>query len=426
MVLTGVGMNRLDITAETERWIARADVLVGGRRVLEWFEDHPATKIDFPATMDPAVDQALALADGNRVMVLASGDPLFYGVGRRLLKRLGSERLMVLPNISAVQALFARVPECWEDVAVFSLHGRSHDRWLQQLRAGRKVAILTDPRHSPDWIARELAGAGVRNCTLVVGENLGGADEQISVLSVDEASTMVFAPLNVVAVLPDKAGSRVLGQAVPRDESVVGPVLGMDDHLFARQAGLITKMEVRAVVLACLQLEPGLILWDIGAGSGSVAIEASRVTSLQQVVAVEKDPERFQQLQHNIQEFGSRDLVAVHGAAPEALRELIDPHRVFIGGSGGNLTAIMDEVSRRLQPRGRVVQTAVTLDSLNEILSFWRDHGWQVSVSELQVSRSVPIGNSVRLEALNPVFIVSSWAAGDSPARERPQRPSPG
>jgi precorrin-6Y C5,15-methyltransferase (decarboxylating) len=166
-----------------------------------------------------------------------------------------------------------------------------------------------------------------------------------------------------------------------------------------------------------------LVLWDIGAGSGSVAIEASRVTNLQQVVAVEKDPERFQQLQQNIQEFGSGDLVAVHGAAPEALSELTDPHRVFIGGSGGNLTAIMDEVSRRLQPRGRVVQTAVTLDSLNEILSFWRDRGWQVSVSELQVSRSVPIGNSVRLEALNPVFIVSSWAAGDSPARARPQRP---
>jgi precorrin-6B C5,15-methyltransferase / cobalt-precorrin-6B C5,C15-methyltransferase len=409
-------MNRGDITAQTEQWIARADVLVGGRRVLEWFADHPAMKIDFPATMDPAVDQALGLADRKRVLVLASGDPLFYGVGRRLLKRLGSERLLVIPNISAIQALFARIPESWEDAAIFSLHGRSHNQWLQELRAGRKVAILTDPQHSPDWIARELAGAGIRNCTLVVGENLGSSDEQISVLSVDEASTMGFAPLNVVAVLPDKYVARVPEQSLHQGASVVGPVLGMDDHLFAHQAGLITKMEVRAVVLACLQLEPGLILWDIGAGSGSVAIEASRVARFKQLVAVEKDAERFQQLQQNIQEFGSGDLVAVHGAAPEALQNLVDPHRVFVGGSGGNLSAILEEVARRLLFRGRVVQTAVTFDSLNEILSFWRGHGWQVSVTELQVSRSVPIGNSVRLEALNPVFVVSSWAVGDPPA----------
>jgi precorrin-6B C5,15-methyltransferase / cobalt-precorrin-6B C5,C15-methyltransferase len=416
VVLAGVGMGREDITAQTEQWIARADVLVGGRRVLEWFADHPAMKIDFPATMDPALDQALDLADRKLVLVLASGDPLFYGVGRRLLKRLGSERLLVIPNISAIQALFARIPESWEDVQVFSLHGRSHNQWLQELRAGRKVAILTDPRHSPDWIARELAGAAIRDCTLVVGENLGSADEQISVLSVDEAGTMVFAPLNVVAVLPDRQAPRVPEQSVPKDASVPGPVLGIDDHVFVHQAGLITKMEVRAVVLACLQLEPGLVLWDIGAGSGSVAIEASRVARLHQVVAVEKDGERFSHLQQNIQQFGSGDLMAVHGAAPEVLRELADPHRVFLGGSGGNLSAILDEVARRLQLRGRVVQTAVSLDSLNEIISFWRGHGWQVSVSEVQVSRSVPIGNSVRLEALNPVFVVSSWAAGDPPA----------
>ena len=246
----------------------------------------------------------------------------------------------------------------------------------------------------------------------MVGENLGSGDEQVLVLSVDEASTMVFAPLNVVAILPDKHAARVSEQQVSKGESVVGPVLGMDDQVFVHQAGLITKMEVRAVVLASLQLQSGLVLWDIGAGSGSVAIEASRVARLQQVVAVEKDGERFRHLQQNIQQFGSGDLVAVHGAAPEALRELADPHRVFIGGSGGNLSAILDEVARRLLLRGRVVQTAVTLDSLNEIISFWRGHGWQVSVSELQVSRSVPIGNSVRLEALNPVFVVSAWAAG--------------
>lgn len=414
MVLAGVGMTRDDLTAQTERWIARADVLVGGRRVLQWFADHPATKIGFPATMDPALDHALQLADRNRVLVLASGDPLFYGVGKRLLKRLGSERLVVIPNISAVQALFARIPEPWEDVRVFSLHGRYTSQWLQELGSGRKVAILTDPRHSPDWIARELAGAGIRDCTVVVGENLGTDKEQVAFLSVDEARNMVFAPLNVVALLP---GGDAVDGAERRVSSVnnsVGPVLGMEDDVFAHQAGLITKMEVRAVVLAALQLQPGLVLWDIGSGSGSVGIEASRLARLQQVIAVEKDGERFRQLQQNIQRFGFGDLVAVQGEAPEVLHSLADPDRVFIGGSGGNLRAILEEVTRRLQVRGRVVQTAVTLDTLNELVSFWRERAWQVHVSQLQVSRSVPIGSSVRLEALNPVFVVCAWASEPS------------
>lgn len=218
---------------------------------------------------------------------------------------------------------------------------------------------------------------------------------------------MCFSPLNVVAILPDESDASTAVRSPCGAENHYAPVLGLPDDSFLHQAGLITKMEVRAVVLANLQLHPGLVLWDIGSGSGSVAIEAARLTKLQQVVAVEKDPERLQQLQKNIQQLGCGDLMAIHGAAPVVLRELADPDRVFIGGSGGELPAILDQVTLRLRPQGRVVQTLVTLETLTEVLAFWRRHGWDCSVTELQVNRSVPIGDMLRLEALNPVFIVS-------------------
>jgi precorrin-6Y C5,15-methyltransferase (decarboxylating) len=182
----------------------------------------------------------------------------------------------------------------------------------------------------------------------------------------------------------------------------IAPVLGLGDEAFAHQRGLITKMEVRAVVLASLQLRPGLVLWDLGAASGSVAIEAARLTRLERVFAVEKDPDRFQQLLKNIGRFGcSAAILPVQGEAPEALQGLPDPDRVFIGGSGGESTAILEELVRRLRPRGYVVQTAVTLETLAELQAFWRRQPFELNIVQLQVNRSVPIGDAFRLEALN-------------------------
>jgi precorrin-6Y C5,15-methyltransferase (decarboxylating) len=409
VVLAGVGMARSDIPAQTERWIDHAEILVGGERVLDWFPEHPGKRIPFQATMDPSLDEATALSANNRVLVLASGDPLFFGVGRRLVRRLGRERILVFPNINSVQALFARIAEPWEDVRSLSLHGRSGSDWLQEVSAGHKVALFTDPQHTPAWIAQQVADAGIVECRLMVGENLGRPDEMVRVLTVAEASRITFAPLNVVAILPGAANASEPEGAASSQDEPAAPVLGLDDNAFAHQAGLITKKEVRAVVLASLQLRPGLVLWDVGAGSGSVAVEAARLTKLGQVVAMEKDPDRFRQLLENIGQFGNGAILPVSGQAPQALRGLSDPDRVFIGGSGGELPAILAEVARRLRPQGRVVQTAVTLETLAEIQAFWRRQPFEVNIIQLQVNRSVPVGDALRLEALNPVFIVTAW-----------------
>jgi precorrin-6Y C5,15-methyltransferase (decarboxylating) len=157
-----------------------------------------------------------------------------------------------------------------------------------------------------------------------------------------------------------------------------------------------------------LQLRDGLVLWDIGAGSGSISIEASRIAALHRSIALEKNVDRFRQLVENIGKFGGSPIEPVCGNAADLLASLPEPHRVFIGGSGGDLRGILEQVAARLRPGGRVVHTAVTLDTFEEMRSFWQGCGWKLDILQLQVNRSVPIGRSHRFEALNPVFVVTA------------------
>ncbi len=172
---------------------------------------------------------------------------------------------------------------------------------------------------------------------------------------------------------------------------------------------MITKMEIRAVALALLQLEPGQTLWDIGAGTGSISIEAARIARLSRVFAVEKNRSRYSNLLENLERFGVSGVQAVCANASEAIGAFPDPDRVFIGGSGDDLGTVLESVARRLLPGGRVVQTVVVLQTLEKVSTFWKDRDFELSVVQLQVNRSVPTGSGLRFEALNPVFIVSAW-----------------
>ena len=406
LVLIGMGMGEDDLSGRALRWIERAEILAGHKRFLEYFAAHPGRKLPFQSPLEETFVHLEQLSRSYRTAVLASGDPLFFGAGRRLVKLLGRDRLLVLPNITTVQALFARLMEQWDGVCVHSLHGREGRGWLRDLRHFSKLALFTDAEHTPTWIARQLLDAGFDDRYLVVAQDLGLASERLDIVSLKDALERTFLPLNLVAVLRHDE-LEVVGAAEERGSGSV--VLGLPDESFGHQAGLITKMELRAVVLANLQLQPDLILWDLGAGSGSVAIEAARMVPLRHVLALEKDGARFRQLLDNVKRFQCGEIVAIHGSAPEALQGLPDPDRVFIGGSGGHLRGILQAVAARLRPHGRVVQTAVTLDTLEQAHAFWREQSFQINITQLQVSRSVPIENSLRLAALNPVFVITAW-----------------
>ncbi|MCU0588870.1 MAG: precorrin-6y C5,15-methyltransferase (decarboxylating) subunit CbiE [Syntrophobacteraceae bacterium] len=421
VLLVGMGMGPEDLSVAARRWIDRAEVLLGGNRHLESLPAHPGRRVPLGKSLEESLAELEAVSRLSRTAVLASGDPLFFGIGRRLIGFLGKDRVKVIPGVTTVQALCARLGLPWDGLEVFSLHGRGEDEtpWLSAARLGRAAALYTDRRHSPAWIARRLVDEGLPHHRLLVGEDLGLATERVRELTPREALDGRFSALNLCLVLPGagpgpEAPGPLMGPA-PDDE----PVLGIQESALAHQAGLITKLEIRAAVLAHLRLRAGLVLWDIGAGSGSVSIEASRVAPLRQVFALEKNVDRYRQLLINARRFGRGSVEALWGSAAELIPGLPDPDRVFIGGSGGDLGSILQHVAARLRPGGRVVQTAVTLDTFQEGRAFWLARGWKVEVAQLQVNRSVPIGGSVRFEALNPVFLVTAAPPDDPPRKER-------
>jgi len=406
VAVIGFGMARSDLSQAALAWINRADVLAAGRRILDAFPDHHGDRIEIRSPIAASLDAIEEVAGNLRVAVLASGDPFFFGIGKALVERLGPDGIVALANITSVQALFARLKRPWQEVRTFSLHGRGDSMaWLEQVAGGGAVALFTDDHHDPAWIAAELVQHGFGSLPLAIGENLGLAGEAVRVMAAREARGRRFAPLNIVAVLAE------IGPAAAAAESDLdaAPVMGIDEAAFEHRQGLITKREVRAVVLALLQLKPGQVLWDLGAGSGSIGIEACRLTPLLRVLAVERHPQRFRDLETNIKRFGARSVTPIAADALEAVATLPDPDRVFIGGSGGRLEPLLEAVRLRLRPGGRVVLTAVTLDTLHRARSFWKRRGWPSAVTQIQVSRSTAIGDSERLEALNPVFIVEAW-----------------
>ncbi len=399
VLVVGMGMGAGDLSEEARQWIISAEVLAGGTRHLESFPEHGGGRIPLKGSLHSSLEQIVEVSRQRKTAVLASGDPFFFGIGRRLTALLGKEKVLALPNVTSLQVFFSRLKEPWDGVPVYSFHGRDASAdpssWLPRLSPSKPVAFFTDPWRSPDWMAREMVKAGCVHWEMAVGEDLGLPTERVRRLDLAQAAEGDFSPLNMVALFP----------TAPQEFQE--PPLGLPEGAFHHEAGLITKMEVRVISLAHLQLHPGQVLWDVGAGSGSVSIEGARMVPSAKIFAMERHARRFENIQENVRRFRCFGVKALCGAAPEVFHGLPDPHRVFIGGSGGNLREILEGVARRLKPQGRVVQTMVSLENLEEARSFWRQRGFTVEVSQIQVNRGVPIGKGLRLEALNPVFVMA-------------------
>ncbi|MEW6658081.1 MAG: precorrin-6y C5,15-methyltransferase (decarboxylating) subunit CbiE [Thermodesulfobacteriota bacterium] len=401
--VVGMGMSPEDLTPQAREIIREAQVLMGGRRLLEYFLEHPARKITLGKDPEATLAQLPALAADQRVVVLASGDPLYYGVGPLVVRLLGAGRVVVHPNITAVQAACARLKIAWQDAEIISLHGRAWEPLAAALGRAGKLILYTDPEHTPGAIARFLLARGQRDTMLCVLEDLGQKTERLTWLSPEEAQEREFSPLNVVVIL---SGTEKQVPGLARLH------LGLAEELLQHQRGLITKAEVRAVALAKLELYPGMVLWDVGAGCGSVGLEASLLLPGGRILAVEQDTERAAQIRANGAKFGVGNLEVVCGHAPECLSDLPDPQRVFIGGGGRDLADILKTVLDRLEGQGRVVLTATLLETLDKAREVLSQGGWEMEVVQLQVSRSRPLAGGIFLQALNPVWIISGLKKG--------------
>ncbi|HEY1587530.1 MAG TPA: precorrin-6y C5,15-methyltransferase (decarboxylating) subunit CbiE [Polyangia bacterium] len=398
--VTVIGMGDdgcVGLTARATNAVAAADVLAGGERQLAFFPQFRGERVVLKEKLGEAIDRIAGLAHEHTVAVLASGDPLFFGVGALIVKKVGAEHVEILPAPSSMQLAFARAGLKWDDAAVVSLHGRSREGLLTRLRRHRKVAILTDDESSPRWIAQHLSLHDQLGWRAWVCESLGGADERVRSFTIEElAACEDIGPLNVLLL------ERQDGWQPPPAISFVHE----DD--FAKRMpkkGLITKRETRCLSLAMLQLRPDSVVWDVGAGSGSVAIEAALLAYEGRVFAVEIDPEGVEICRDNVRTHAADNVRVVAGRAPEALAELPDPDAVFVGGSKGSMAEIVDVALARLKPGGRLVVNAITLDNVGEAYTCLRASGREPEVVMLNVSRAEPLARYMRWEAQNPIHI---------------------
>jgi precorrin-6Y C5,15-methyltransferase (decarboxylating) len=399
--VVGLGMSVADLTPRALEIIREAQVLVGGRRLLGYFPDHPAGKIVLGKEPERALRQIPELAATRRVVVLASGDPNFYGVGPLVVKLMGAGNVVLHPNITAVQAACARLQISWQDARVISLHGRGLEPLDEALRQSRKLVIYTDPVNSPEAIAKFFLERSLGHLEFWVLEDLGQPTERVSCLSPEQAAGKKFSPLNMVVVRGDAQGRE---EAKP-PQAILH--LGLPEEALVHEAGLVTKLEVRAVVLAKLELHPGQVLWDVGAGCGSVGLEASLLLPGGRIYAVERNPDRAAQIRQNREKFGVSNLEVVEGEAPECLGGLAVPQRIFVGGGGGRLAEILNVATARLEPGGKLAIAAALLESLETARRALDKSGWEAEIVHLQVNRSRPLAGGDYLFALNPVWIIA-------------------
>lgn len=398
--------------------LQEAALVVGAGRTLALVAPHLESDCE-TRDMDGALGEVAGWirAAGGRSVVLATGDPLCNGIADFLIKRLGGEGVEVLPAPSTLQLAFARLQRPWQAYRIASCHSADAGEWqtgatpdhglYQAVRAVAehpRVAVFTSPKNDPARLARALLTAGFGAETrLAVAAHLALPDERLFPdLSLDEAATMRFPEPNVVLVERDMAHRPLFGFE--------------DDEYLQRQPdkGLITKLEARALSLAKLGIRRDSTVWDIGAGSGAVGLEAARLACHGHVWAIEKNAADAANARENARRLQATNYTLVEGKAPDQLAAWPDPDAVFIGGSGGELERLIRLVLERLKPRGRLVMNFVTLENLatagHALASV--DADWEVV--QLQASRSQPILDMHRLAAQNPIWIISACNKRDS------------
>ncbi len=459
--LSAAGAKQLPASLLTR--LKQADLLVGGQRQLDYFPDFTQETIAIGANIPTVVERLKqAIASQHQAVVLASGDPLCYGMGATLRRYFPAHQLEIIPTPTAFQLAFAALAEPWHDALLLSAHGRSvadvvtqlvspHKDSPQEGLTASKAAILTDNQHTPAVIAQALLEQGMSpHSPCAICENLGSTEQRVVPTRLGEVDQQSYAPLNVFVVwaggdwgagdkgiegleIGDKGieglgiGDKGIGGLGIGDKGIENSALipqspnlqssisqskiqnpkskihPLPDDVFSTSAGQITKREIRLLSLAELALQPHQIMWDIGAGSGAVAIEAGRSQPSGRVYAIEKRTEMYRHIQENLTRFPTPNVQLTQGIAPADLFDWPQPHAVFIGGSGGNLSAIITLATEQLHPYGRLVINLATLDNLHTV----QQQLPTATITQIQINRGVSVLDMTRFQALNPVFMIT-------------------
>lgn len=402
--IVGLGDDGVEgMTGQARRLVEEAEVLVGPDSCAGLLPAPLRTRLETAGNLEELVER-IEVATGRRTVVLASGDPLFYGTARYVCAKLGKDRFEVVPHVSSMQLAFARVKESWEEAFLANLAGQSIERVIDRIRTSETAGLFTSDQWPPAAVARALLDHGIDGFQAYVCENLGSPDERVTQGSLVDIAKETFSPLNVMILVRKAKAPEAVGQVGTR-------LFGNPDECFLQsrpKRGLLTPAEVRSLALAELGLRSASIIWDVGAGSGSVGLEAARVAREGQVYAIEMDPDDHSLILENARRFGVTNLEAVLGRAPEAWASLPTPDAIYVGGSGRDVAMLVEGAWDRLTAGGRLATACNSIENLAAVHAFLRARSADAAYWMINIARGYEQLDRIRFESINPVFLIAA------------------
>ncbi len=397
--IIGIGEDGIDgLLPYARSKLQESDVIVGGKRHLELVREFIHLKDVI--TIGSDLEAVLKLVEekfkmGKKVVVLNSGDPLFFGFAKRLIEHFGKDNCQVIPTLSSVQLAFSKIKESWDDAKIISIHTRAKIQdYIWDILENEKIAILTSGKEDPKIVAEFLANNNIVVKNFFVFENLGGKSERILNLKIDEVKNYDFSMLNIIVIIKDKI-SRKFNFGLPEES--------FKYHTVKR--GIITKAELRAIAISKLSLKEDSVVWDIGSGSGSVAIECALLSRKGKVYAIEKNEDLVEIIRSNKLKFGAYNLEIVLGEAPEILRKLEDPDSIFIGGGGGNIEEILSECLSREKLKN-IVATFIVPSHFVRCYEFLKSKGYSPNAFFFNFMKLKDIGGYEKFDSYAETFLI--------------------
>jgi len=394
----------MSLSSRAVNAVESARVIAGNNRLLEWFPQFKGQRLSMSQGYQAWFAQVLEESEEGNVVVLASGDPLFFGIGQSLLKQLPHNEVRFIPSPSSMQLACSRIGRPWHNMQAISLHGRrqhydSIHGLASQIQWGTSYCILTDTHNHPARIAEHLINFAQQDWRVWVCENLGSVEETISEWSLEslaQCSQDKFSSLNVL----------VLHRETPHAWGQIGQYASDDDFLKRMpKRGLITKQPVRHLALSSMRIQPHSIVWDIGTGSGSIAIEAAKQCYMGQVFTIESNQECYESILANFHAHGTDNVTLIEDKAPNQLSDLPTPNCIFVGGSRGNMDSILQTCWQAVKPGGVIVASAVTVDSVCELHQWSTASKAPTQVQLVSISTGVPLASYTRYQAENPIHL---------------------
>lgn len=385
----------------------RADLLVGREELISTRKDVPT--ITLRGDLQKVIAEAERVrAEGGTVVFLVSGDPNFFGIASTIREALGKDKVVTYPAVSSMQVAFSRLGESWHDARFLSAHARPLEVVLESLRCCRKACVLTSDGKQPAALARAMLERGMDRFRVFLCQELNTSEERVEEVSLRDLSRRECRPLNLLVFLGEEDRADA--------EDAHSALLGIADELFATppgRSGRMTKRELRAVAISRLELSPKDVLWDVGAGCGTLSIEASRLLFRGAVYAVEEDEEDLELIRENMRRFGTWNVNPVRGTAPKIFDRLPSPDAVFVGGSSGRLEEIIHRAAQRLKEGGRMVCNLVGLERTLAAMRCLEEAGLDCEASLHQFLKVRRLGGGHVMEPRNPVFVVWGRKHGD-------------